>query len=580
MSATDSATRLDAFLEEISFYVVCLIAAGLPLAFWALVYRSFSLPKALTAYVLILTLLVIAALRLWLVRRPPSLGLTGLLLIGFCLSLAPAAIGSINKATVLLGSYRQLAGLLSWLAMAAFAAAVSSITWEESRLKDLSVLVAIVTAILSLAAWAQNFWPEVNAAFYVEGGNRPVFAMFGNAGYLAAFLAFALPVIFVLSLQTKVKAALFAYVGTLALAVGALVFSGSRSGWAGAGAALLLGVFLWRRPSNSKRLAALAAFMLLVFVGALLATPAPPGGQEAPAQRLAAGPSTFEARVGYWRAAFLTVVAHPLTGSGPDTFNLVYPKLSTPASQKLEPETVTDDPHNIFLQVGANYGLPAFALFMILLLNAFLVSWPKNKTASASLLSGLTVGTAGYLLTVQTNVNSWGTAFIPWLFIGISASLARSDKTPKETEGSAWLAALLLIALIPALIFGLARLDRLRRADTLFVRAQTVSPSISIGYLRQSAELWPGDDFYWLNLAKALAAPEPRAAVVAVERAHLASPHSFLPFQFLAQFYLTDGRRLPDSRRLARDAAKRGLALFPNSPRLKSLYRSAVKASR
>lgn len=574
MSGPDSATRFEPFLEETSFYVICLIAAGLPLAFWALVYRSFSLPKALTGYVLILALLVIAALRLWLVRRPSSPGLTGLLLIGFCLSLAPAAVGSINKATVLLGSYRQLAGLLSWLAMAAFAAVVSSITWEESRLKDLSVLVAIVTAILSLAAWAQNFWPQINAAFYIEGGDRPVFATFGNAGYLAAFLAFALPVIVVLSLQTKGKSALFAYVGTLALAVGALAFSGSRGGWAGAGAALLLGVFLWRRPSNTKRLAALAAFMLLVFIGALLATPAPPGGREAPAQRLTAGPSTFEARVGYWRAALLTVVAHPLTGSGPDTFNLVYPKLSTRTSQELEPETVTDDPHNIFLQVAANYGLLPLALFMILLFKAYRVSWPQKRTASVPLLSGLMVGTAGYLLTVQTNVNSWGTAFIPWLFIGISASLARTGKASNEAKRSSWLAALLLMALIPALIFGLTRLDRLRRADTLFVRVQIAPPPISVGYLRQAAALWPNDDFYWLNLAKALATSEPRAAVAAVERARVASPHSYLPYQFLAQFYLTDGRGLPHSRRLARDAAKRGLTLFPNSPRLKNLYRS------
>jgi len=566
-----------AVLEEIGFYFICLVVALLPLSFWPLVYRAFSLPKVVVGYGLIAVLLALLSARLWLFGATVRVNLTTLLAALFCLSLIPSALFSLSPSTAFLGSYRQLAGILSWLAMAAFAFCVSMTAWDEGRLRDLMIAVSGTAAVVSVAAWTQHFWPQVNQIWFIQVDRRPVFATFGNAGYLAAFLAFALPAILALALEAKRTVAFAVYGFIWLIAMGGLVFSGSRGGWAAAAVVLVCGVpYLRGFEISTKRLMVILSLGLAVFIAALL--PPVSRGSGSGAARLAGETTTIAARVGYWKAAAKETARRPVTGAGPDTFGLIYPGLSSPYSQYIEPETVTDDAHNVWLQMAATYGLVTSLLFLALVVSSFLFYRVLVYSRRKLLLWGLAAGTAGYLLAVQTTVNSWGTAFIPWLLIGIAGSIAGRELPVSERGGgrrgqsvAGRLPHFIIPVVLAVIVIGLFDLRGLWRADGYFLKAKGAPALRAPLYYRQAARLWPTNESYWLSLAASLARHRPRAAEAAGTRARRAAPLSYLPYQFLAQFYLTDGVSRPQSRALAKKAAVQALKRFPNSPIIKKI---------
>lgn len=113
------------------------------------------------------------------------------------------------------------------------------------------------------------------------------------------------------------------------------------------------------------------------------------------------------------------------------------------------------------------------------------------------------------------------------------------------------------------------------RADAVFASAQFAPGPVVVEALRSAARMSPENETYLLTLAAREASTDPARAEKLAQRAGEASPHSYVPHQFLAQLYLTDGRELPQSRLRARAAVREALLLFPNSPALRALKRSA-----
>lgn len=439
--------------------MLCAYVLFVPLAFWSMVYRPFSLPKSITAYLLVFAM---AAATAYMGRTNPGRGgrrVFGLTLTAFCLSLLPGALLSIAPSSVFLGSYRQLFGVAAWVSLAGLAYATAAVEWTDEHISDLAAVVCGTAGVVSVIAWVQAFAPDINLLFNFEATRRPVFSTFGNAGYLAVFLAFALPVIYAkMTTSSKVSTTIW-YAVIQTLAAGALVFTGSRIGWAAAAVALAAVIFAAGRlrgglkpvspsresmaPSSrlrenvtpSGRATAWAAAFLpaLVFTAALFSPLATVDEKTGPASsRLATGYGTLQSRTAYWTAAVKMEAERPLTGYGPDTFGLIYPRLATKATQQIEPDTMTDQAHNLFLQMGATLGVVPALIFGLLLIKSAgsirtILSVGKGGGAvsaeSKILITGLAAGALGHLLAVQGIIDSWGTAFIPWLFIGLVAGL-------------------------------------------------------------------------------------------------------------------------------------------------------------
>ena len=109
---------------------------------------------------------------------------------------------------------------------------------------------------------------------------------------------------------------------TLFLGSAAFFWSGSKLGWLIAIG--LAGLFLLRLDWPKKLKLAAVAFVLIAGLGIF-------------AVRFhnyfSAGATSVGARFDYWRAAVQTTANHPLTGTGPGTFQRPYERLKSPASE-------------------------------------------------------------------------------------------------------------------------------------------------------------------------------------------------------------------------------------------------------
>ncbi len=128
--------------------------------------------------------------------------------------------------------------------------------------------------------------------------------------------------------------------------------------------------WLRRHPGGAlsvRRTAALALAVLLVCVAAVYALPMPEGGLAELQQVLRghAQDSYGSYRLGIWRNTLLMARENLLFGTGPDTFLYAMGDCLKEAGITY-PETF-DNPHNEFLGILSNSGLPALAMYLTML---------------------------------------------------------------------------------------------------------------------------------------------------------------------------------------------------------------------
>ncbi len=132
----------------------------------------------------------------------------------------------------------------------------------------------------------------------------------------------------------------------------------------------LLAAWLRRHPGPALspwRTAVLALAVILVCAGAVYALPMPSGGLGELQQVLHGNiqDSYGSYRLGIWRNTLLMARESPIFGTGPDTF-LYAMGDHLKAAGITYPETF-DNPHNEFLAILSNNGLPALALYLAML---------------------------------------------------------------------------------------------------------------------------------------------------------------------------------------------------------------------
>lgn len=558
----------------------------MPLAYWPLVFRSFSLPKAFIGYLIFSLLAMIFVARVLFFGKGSGMGKIPIASIAFAFSLLLSTVFSVDKNISFFGSYRQLGGVAGWWMLVVFSLSIASVEWTGDRLKHMLKTFIATSIIVSLVALLQYFFPQINMFFNFSGTKRPVYSTLGNANYLGAYLSFCIPLLTVLLVAAR-KQSVFLFTSAFILSVAALAFTGSRGSWL----AVILPIFVlfifFRRDRRSiKRLAAFSLLALVIFTSSLFI----PGGSDqrtwTPAQRLAVEETgTIKARAEYWKAAANAFVARPVNGWGPDTFGQLYPKYATARSQEIEPETVTDDAHNLFLQLLATLGIISTGGLIYIFARSFKAfftliqaSERRDEERSAA-LTALTAGSFGYLIAMQSTINSWGTSFIPWLFVGIIASfepsevgaaLQRKIVDVKNSKFINLVKAPLALSLIVFAVVSMTTLGRYISADIAFARGYLTQNNYeAIEYLNQANNIWPGNEFYLLESAKRLASTEPKKAEEYAIAASRARPLAYEPYQFLAEFYNFDGVNRNNSKVLAVEAAREGLSRFPGSHKLR-----------
>jgi O-antigen ligase len=116
------------------------------------------------------------------------------------------------------------------------------------------------------------------------------------------------------------------------------------------------------------------------------------GGETDSAQHVA-GQVLSEQRLRLWHEAFAMMQSHPVTGVGPDRFQVV-----SPTAQRHPDYRWT---HNEFLQQGAEAGIPGLLLLSTLFLWAFGRLWTVERAGPITALSAAALAALGLHATID-----------------------------------------------------------------------------------------------------------------------------------------------------------------------------------
>jgi len=445
--------------------IVVVLAASVPVVFDPHSGDVFNLPKY--------TLMVVGSLvlaGLWAIsaahERSAPAWRNGLqwLVGALVLWTAVTAFASVDVRVSLLGNYGSYDGLY---AAAAFGVVMMTAAEAFDASDVRRVLYALTFAgggVVVLYGLVQlhdvevhgDTWDFIN--WHLGSFSNDIFSTFGNPNHLAGYLAMLLPAVVVLGVLSRrwlgrCTAAVF---GVAVLVE--LIRTSARGAWVATIASLVvLAVMMWpelrKRPGvtlgSAAAVVAVAAAGMAVAGRRFLSHPLSTLFQSG-------GNSSEEQRLEIWSAALRIAGNHPLTGTGPDTFGIVYPRYESAAWVKgLGPNYLVNGAHDIFMNVLADQGPIGLAIFVALLAWAAMRAigaWRRLRSAELSeggsseaanqraLVAVLSAAIVAYVVQAVFNVQQVGLSFCFWLLLGLLAALARSVGVPATMAPRALLA--------------------------------------------------------------------------------------------------------------------------------------------
>jgi O-antigen ligase len=261
-----------------------------------------------------------------------------------------------------------------------------------------------------------------------------------ETNYLATILVLLVPLAFVFASQEREPRARALWTGGALLLVLMVFLTSSRGGFLGLLAAAMVYVYRRRGPGGALGVMALllvAVVLLPTDVGTrALATIFQDPGE------LPAGLETSNrAHVALFWAALRMIADAPLIGVGPLNFK----SLSTSYTGL----DIANIAHNTFLEIAAEFGLPALGVFLLLLGATFATlgraargGWRPETRAIAGWAEGLRSGLVGFLvsgffISAQYEKVLWLTVFLTVTLGAIAERLAAAEAAAAEEPAAA-----------------------------------------------------------------------------------------------------------------------------------------------
>jgi O-antigen ligase len=270
-----------------------------------------------------------------------------------------------------------------------------------------------------------------------------VFSTLGQANSLASFLVIAVPASVALIVTGGKSVRAFAVLA-LILILAALLLTLSRGGYLGLGAEALLVLAMLassrriavRRPHGWRRVGQTGIAIVIVLVALVALTPTR-GLIERAVQRAASAvdlqETSIQDRLDLWAVGLRITLDHPVAGTGPDSYALIFPvyrDATLPPTRagfmaRFRPES----PHNVYLALGSELGLPALACYVALIVGALIVTgrsllargW-KAQVQGAALI----VAIVGHVVTDGFITAELASSWLFWVVLG--AAVATSDR--------------------------------------------------------------------------------------------------------------------------------------------------------
>lgn len=289
-----------------------------------------------------------------------------------------------------------------------------------------------IQGFLRVVRWGAILAVLVGFYIYIFRAEPRMIGPFFNILYHAhvwpnAFALFLLMVWPIFLVRGKFKPDVFLQIAALGMVMSAIMLSFSRGALIVlVGQLILLGIYNWRRIGTGLVVAVMVffvAFGLFYSANYLRALNHDVisvedratfgGGEELTSKR---------ERIDFWLGAIELIKKEPVFGFGPFAFRHAYNGIQTTFLAN------ADHPHNIFLKIGAENGLPALAAFAIFLLAGFatvarrFASLTREKKDLVFLLGLSVVGAFAHSL-IDYNFNFLANLLLLFVFMAFMRSL-------------------------------------------------------------------------------------------------------------------------------------------------------------
>jgi O-antigen ligase len=380
-------------------------AAVVPLIFSVATDDVFSAPKLVSLWTI---LAFVCALFVWGVatRRVPRIEpipvLDGFVAAFFGVSVVSFFL-SVDIEQSFWGERLQRQGLATLILYLLFFYAGRAYLKRPAQLVLLIRAVALGASVV--AGYALIQWIGLDP-IWTEQPTFRVSSTIGQPNALGAFLAFTMILTLVAAATSKGLPKQATWVFGASVQATALVLTVSRGAYIAAAVGICMLVFYGALHAR-QLLRQLAIFLIVVASMATTLLIVSDTARDAASQisgRMSAITEVSEAgsvrmHLDLWRVAGAIIADHPILGTGPDTYAVVFPSyrdatLSTDRAAVFRPLRV-ESPHNALLAVAVGSGLFALAFFLGILAVSYRQLWMAR--ADSALLGVVATGVAGAL---------------------------------------------------------------------------------------------------------------------------------------------------------------------------------------
>jgi O-antigen ligase len=440
-------------LDRVALVLLYVGAAAIPLLFWPWSIDTFVAPKQLAARAIVVAAALAAGGALIASRSHVRLRFPDWALAVFLMSNIVAWVLSVDRHTSLMGEPLQQAGVVAFMA-AGGAYAVARLTiGSVARLRGLCV--AVVVGATGVAAYGLLQVVNLDPLWHELPDGR-LFSLVGQSNWLGAYLVVTIPVTLALMPATQLWA--FRAGLLLSAAVQALVLAGtlSRASWLGFVTSLIVGSaalvsYHWRHSSLNSAVVLRVALMSAGLGIALLLTVAwvpalsPSQVADRAASAVNLGAFDIQQHLSLWRVAAAITADHPVTGTGPDTYGIIFPdyrdRVLEPAYAQYLAGFRPESPHNVYLAHAAGAGLLAAAAYLAFAAGSFvgLATQFWRAVPGFYLILGIMMATAGHLVTDAFMTMDVSTTWLLWALLGAAITVSTQPDSDSASAATSQL---------------------------------------------------------------------------------------------------------------------------------------------
>lgn len=409
-------------------------------------YDNIYKPKITAVYYLVLLLALIILLKQYYNKNKITTDLSNISIFLFLTFTILSTIFSEYYFQSIYGRPFRWEGLITYISYVLIFISTGYFIKKKNYLKKIIKYLFISGSIISIYGLIQYYGLDFIKRDPLRINWTRSFSTLGNPNFAASYIAIVLSLSLVLYIFSEKKDKLYRYGFLSSLFFAFLIGTSTRSALVGFLVSTVIFVLLFHKylRNNIKKVIIIILIFITIF-GIM------DFGQQyyysrrvlslfTDVQTIATSEDETEVekigskRFVIYKYSIPLLVKNPLFGSGPDTFDKVFPhdefnKLSEGPGRK-----IVDKAHNEYLQIGVTLGLPALLFYLLLLYNIYKKGFQalknvKNKMSDINIYhSALFMAVVSYTVTALFNISVVCVAPVFWAILGLNVAASKMEE--------------------------------------------------------------------------------------------------------------------------------------------------------